>query len=195
MNTLKTYKAVAQDRDKLISALVAAFIHDPIARWVWPEPHAYLSNYPAFVEAFGGSAIEGGTALYSGDHIGGALWLAPGVAPDEARLAEILQSSIAPERLDVVFNFIQQMGEHHPKDPVWHLTMIGVDPTQYGCGHGAAMMHAFLERIDAAGEPAYLESSNPANISLYQRHGFEVTGRIQVGDSPVMHPMFRPARV
>ncbi len=195
MITLQTHNAVAEDREKLISSLVAAFIHDPIARWVWPEPHAYLSNYRAFVEAFGGSAIEAGTALYSGDHIGGALWLAPGIAPDEERLAEILQSSIAEERLNVVFNFVQQMGAHHPREPVWHLTMIGVDPTQYGCGHGAAMMNAFLERIDDRGEPAYLESSNPANISLYQRHGFEVTGRFQVGDSPVMTPMYRQARV
>ena len=32
--------------------------------------------------------------------------------------------------------------------------------------------------------PAYLWSSNPLNISLYKRHGFEIAGAIQVGSSP-----------
>jgi ribosomal protein S18 acetylase RimI-like enzyme len=39
-----------------------------------------------------------------------------------------------------------------------------------------------------------LESSNPANISLYERFGFEVMGRIQTETSPPMHPMLRAAR-
>jgi ribosomal protein S18 acetylase RimI-like enzyme len=55
------------------------------------------------------------------------------------------------------------------------------------------MKHA-LDRCDEQHLPAYLESSNPANISLYERHGFEVTARIQTETSPPMHPMYRAAR-
>lgn len=55
------------------------------------------------------------------------------------------------------------------------------------------MKHA-LRRVDEDRLPAYLESSNPRNISLYERHGFEVVGEIQVGKSPVMTPMIRAAR-
>ena len=43
-------------------------------------------------------------------------------------------------------------------------------------------------------ERAYLESSNPKNMSLYERHGFESMGRIQIGDSPPAHPMIREPR-
>ena len=32
-------------------------------------------------------------------------------------------------------------------------------------------------------ERAYLESSNPRNMSLYERHGFESMGKVQIGDS------------
>jgi ribosomal protein S18 acetylase RimI-like enzyme len=35
-----------------------------------------------------------------------------------------------------------------------------------------------LKAVDRNGLIAYLESSNPKNISLYQRHGFEVTSEI-----------------
>lgn len=38
----------------------------------------------------------------------------------------------------------------------------------------------------------YLESSNPANISLYRRHGFEVIREVRVGGSPPSIPMLRP---
>ena len=38
---------------------------------------------------------------------------------------------------------------------------------------------------------AYLESSNLRNVPLYERHGFEVLGPIQVGGSPVFTPMLR----
>jgi sRNA-binding regulator protein Hfq len=40
----------------------------------------------------------------------------------------------------------------------------------------------------------YLESSNQKNISLYLRHGFEVMGEIQMGDSPIVTPMVRQKR-
>jgi ribosomal protein S18 acetylase RimI-like enzyme len=55
------------------------------------------------------------------------------------------------------------------------------------------MKHA-LSRVDEDGLPAYLESSNPRNISLYERHGFESMGQIQIGTSPIVTPMIRSAR-
>ena len=55
------------------------------------------------------------------------------------------------------------------------------------------MRHA-LRRCDDDGLIAYLESSNPRNLSLYERHGFEIMGQIQAGTSPTLYPMVREAR-
>jgi hypothetical protein len=49
-------------------------------------------------------------------------------------------------------------------------------------------------RCDEDHLPAYLESSNPRNVPLYERHGFTVIGAIQAGTSPTMYPMVRAAR-
>ena len=38
---------------------------------------------------------------------------------------------------------------------------------------------------------AYLESSNPENISLYVRHGFEILGTIHGDTMPPLIPMLR----
>ena len=43
-------------------------------------------------------------------------------------------------------------------------------------------------------QPAYLESSNPRNMSLYERHGFETVTKIQFGEGPALHTMYREAR-
>jgi len=59
---------------------------------------------------------------------------------------------------------------------------------------GAALMKHVLEVVDESGAVAYLESSNPRNMSLYQRFGFEPIARIEVRDCPVVHPMLRPAQ-
>jgi ribosomal protein S18 acetylase RimI-like enzyme len=66
-----------------------------------------------------------------------------------------------------------------------------VDPAQQGRGHGDALMWYALERFDREKLPTYLESTNPRNISLYRRHGFQDLGRIQVGTSPTLVPMLR----
>jgi RimJ/RimL family protein N-acetyltransferase len=52
-------------------------------------------------------------------------------------------------------------------------------------------MQPILKRCDRDRLPAYLESSNPANIAFYERHGFELLGTIQVGTSPPIFPMVR----
>jgi ribosomal protein S18 acetylase RimI-like enzyme len=86
------------------------------------------------------------------------------------------------------------MGDAHPEAPHWHLAFLSVDPTQQGKGIGAALLRYALARIDEQGLHGYLESSNPANISLYRRHGFEVIREIRVGGSPPVTPMLRLPR-
>jgi ribosomal protein S18 acetylase RimI-like enzyme len=86
------------------------------------------------------------------------------------------------------------MGRYHPVKPHWYLPLIGVDPLAQGRGYGSALLRDALELIDREGQAAYLESTNPVNLPLYQRHGFEVVGIIRVGDAPPVIPMMRPAR-
>ena len=50
-----------------------------------------------------------------------------------------------------------------------------------------------LARADAEGLPCYLESSNPLNVGLYERHGFEVTREHHLPDGPLLTYMWRRA--
>jgi len=47
--------------------------------------------------------------------------------------------------------------------------------------------------VDADRLPAYLESTNPRNRTLYERHGFEVVEELSVPGGPVLMAMWRPS--
>jgi ribosomal protein S18 acetylase RimI-like enzyme len=179
---------------RAVSVQMMAFSSDPVMRWVWPEPHEYLRHFPSLVRGFGGRAFENGTAYATGDFHGGSLWLPPGVAPDGDALDRLLKDTVGEPVRSEVSSILEQMGEAHPHEPHWHLAFIGVDPTHQGRGIGAALLRHALARIDEQSSHSYLESSNPANIPLYQRHGFEVIREIRVGGSPPVFPMLRVPR-
>ena len=52
-----------------------------------------------------------------------------------------------------------------------------------------------FSKLSHPGLPAYLESSSPANVPLYRRHGFEVVEVLKATpDAPEMWAMWREAR-
>ncbi|MFC4174143.1 GNAT family N-acetyltransferase [Microvirga sp. GCM10011540] len=166
------------DQSRLVAAIVLSFSVDPAARWTYPAPENYLQHFPDLVRIFGHRAFECGTAHFIGDAQAAALWLPPGVQPDEMALMAHFQRTVPQQDQDTLFAVFEQMGQYHPNEPYWYLPLIGVDPAQQGKGYGSALLKHALRRCDEDGTPAYLESSNPKNIPLYQRHGFEVLGRI-----------------
>jgi ribosomal protein S18 acetylase RimI-like enzyme len=182
------------DMDGAIATLTLAFGTDPMARWSLPDPGRYLAIFPAVVRAMGGRALDHGTADRAAGLAGVALWLPPGVGMDEEALGAIMAESLSADRQEEALAIFEQMADHHPSGPHWYLAMIGVDPSCQGKGYGSALLEHALRRCDRDGLPAYLESSNPANVPLYERHGFSVRGRIQVGSSPNLVPMLREPR-
>jgi GNAT superfamily N-acetyltransferase len=187
--TIKT--VTASDAAPAIDTVVLAFSADPAARWTWPDPQQYLRHFPSFVRAFGGKAFAHGSAYYVDGHAGAALWLPPDVHPDEDALITLLQGTVAGQVQKDVFAVFEQMGRYHPSEPHWYLPLIGVDPPQQGKGYGSALLQHALLQCDRDNKLAYLESTSPKSIPLYERHGFEVLGTIQVGASPPIFPMLR----
>lgn len=182
------------DMDPAIQTIVLAFAADPVTRWTWPHAHQYLDAMGRMSHAFGGRAFPRGDAFCTEGYTGVALWLPPGVHPDHEGLGEVFGSTVAPALLADGAAMFEQMTKYRPTEPHWYLPLIGVDPAYQGQGHGTALMAYALEQCDRDHVSAYLESTNPRNMSLYLRHGFEPLGTIQAGSSPTLVPMLRRAR-
>jgi ribosomal protein S18 acetylase RimI-like enzyme len=182
------------DAERAFAVILLAFGNDPAARWTFPDADAYLTHFPSVIRAFGGRAFAHGTGIHVDGFAGAAMWLPPGVHADEEALGAIMQATVPAERQADLFAVFERMGSYHPGEPHWYLPLIGVDPAHQHKGYGSLLLRHGLAQCDRDHAPAYLESSNPANIPLYERHGFVVQGTIQVGSSPTIVPMLRAAR-
>jgi GNAT superfamily N-acetyltransferase len=183
--------ATPSEEAAAIAVVVLAFSADPVARWIWHHPGVYLAHFPAFVKAFGGRAFAEGTAHTVEGYAGTALWLPPGVGPDEEAMGGIFERTVPAHLQRDLASLLEQMERFHPQEPLWYLPLIGVDPAQQGRGIGSALLRHALALCDRDKRLAYLEAGNPKNLPLYQHLGFEVLGTIQVGSSPTMVPMLR----
>ena len=183
-----------EDEAAAVDTIVLAFVGDPSARWFSPTAHQYLQNAAMNTPVLARDALLHGSAYCTDDCTGVALWLPPNVAPDEEALGELLSSAVSGSIREDVVAVSDQLAQFHPAEPHWYLPAIGVDPAYRGRGYGGALMRYALERCDVDHALAYLEASNPRCIPLYERHGFQALGTIQVGTSPPIVPMLRPPR-
>jgi len=179
------------NRRRGVASLTLAFVADPVMRWAWPDPYRYATYWPQFAEAFGGRAFDHGTAHGLEEYLAVALWLPPGVGPDEATVIELMGESMEDQTFDDIKGVFEQMGQLHPSTDHWYLALTGVDPVAQGRGLGSALLRHALATCDSDGLPAYLEATAPRNRDLYERHGFNVVGVIQAGSSPPLWAMLR----
>ena len=184
----------AADRERAVATLTLAFAADPLTRWTWPEPHQYATYWPRFVEAFAGRAFDHGTAHGLDDGRAVALWLSPGLGPDEETLMGVAQESMGGQVFEDTVGLFEQMGAVHPTVDHWYLPVTGVDPIAQGQRLGSTLMQHALAICDTEGLPAYLEATNPRSRNLYARLGFDVIEVIQSGTSPPLWAMLRSPR-
>jgi GNAT superfamily N-acetyltransferase len=181
----------ATNRQRAIASLTLAFASDPVMRWAWRDAHRYATYWPRLADAFGGRAFDDDTAYGLEDCVAVALWMRPGVGPDEEAVMGVMRESLDDEIFEDINGLFEQMGELHPAADVWYLPLMGVDLPAQGRGLGSALLRYVLTSCDRDGLPTYLEATNPRNRDLYARHGFNVVEVIQAGSSPPMWAMLR----
>jgi len=187
--------ARAEELEAITHTMTMAFSTDPAGRWIFPNALDFVAHFPGFVDAYCGISVDRGTAFVTDGLEAVAMWLDPDASVDEQRLQNYIEQHFPAAVQEDMAGVIGEMERYHPDDEsCWYLPFIGVDVYYQRRGLGARLMKTMTFRLDESRAPAYLESTNPANISLYERHGFEVMGEIQVGSSPVFTPMLRTPR-
>ncbi|MDC0028378.1 GNAT family N-acetyltransferase [Gammaproteobacteria bacterium] len=171
------------------NALMMGFSNDPFQRWLMPDPTIYYKNYKKWtINTCKQSFLEEGV-FGDENNYGTAVWFPPGFDIDFADVSETFKE-IPKDRKAEAFKMFEMMGESRVHD-AWYLEYLAVDPSKQGSGLGSLILKESLKVIDELGEAAYLESSNPQNMSLYERFGFRFLKKIQVGSSPQINTMFR----
>jgi ribosomal protein S18 acetylase RimI-like enzyme len=167
-------------RDAVLESLVATFTADPVLRYLFPDD----TTYPRYAAAFFGNLFDKRVPLGTVWTIGAggsvAMWDAPDAtgASDTVGVQGASQGGELPAaELARVRAYDDAVHGAFPAEPFWYLGVLGTHPRHAGRRWGHALLAAGLRRADADGLPAVLETSNPGNVEVYRRAGFEVIGK------------------
>jgi ribosomal protein S18 acetylase RimI-like enzyme len=175
-----------------------AFDTDPVVNWVVRQDGGRDAAMAWLFRLTLDLAMPLGHVYTTDDGMGAALWTPPG----RVGSGQLLQAwrlpgfvrSVGLRRLSRVVQGVGALAAKHPRASHWYLSELAVDPPAQGRGIGSALLRDRLAACDRLRLPAYLESSNPRNTSLYERHGFRVVQEHRMGgDGPPIWLMWREA--
>ncbi|MGW7545035.1 GNAT family N-acetyltransferase [Streptomyces sp. NPDC054770] len=190
--------ATPADTDAIVEALTTAFFHDPLWGPAFPDERQRAAQAAAMWRLYVTSALRYPWTLVTPGAEAAAVWIPPGgtelTDQEEDGLPGLLTGAAGAEVAKAILTIYGQLEAAHPEEPCFYLTLLGVHDDHRGKGLGMGLLAESLARIDALGAPAYLESSNPANIARYQSVGFTARDRITIATGHIVTTMWRPAR-
>ena len=187
------------DVEGVAADLADAFTDDPAFDWFLRDDAKRAEAFLRFFRFIVRTAVSQGARIER-PACGGsaAVWLpyeklGPLPLGVELRAFPVLLGATGLARFGRLTRMRAYMDEHHPMERRHaYLWFLGVTHAAQGHGVGSRLLKFATERLDAEGLPAYLETQNERNVSLYTRHGFEVIheGR-PPPDGPKLWSMWR----
>ena len=163
-------------------ALTNAFMKDPLQNYTFPDETERKVRSPAHFTAALNYGQMFGEVYSAPNGVGASIWLKPGeteFTPERSAAAGFTElpykmGEDAFERFFTALEFAEQFHKEDLPAPHWYTMVLGVDPAFQGQGYGKALLDPILSQAKADGLPVYLETSQPANVSFYQKMGFRV---------------------
>jgi ribosomal protein S18 acetylase RimI-like enzyme len=194
-------RATLDDAVNLSKLFASTFMDDPLFDYmVRPGAGRTAALETFFREILSARDIPQGEVWMSPDGHACVCWLKPDARRSPGGLIKKLSWLPFFVRVFGLARFtrgmamMEAMEKNHPSEPHFYLTFIAVSPEYHGIGLGSRILKATLKQIDAAGMPAYVESSNPKNATFYERGGFVARKNIAPVDAPPLIAMWRDAR-
>jgi ribosomal protein S18 acetylase RimI-like enzyme len=188
-------KMAVDDCPAIAGVMARAFFDDPLQRWALPDASTRLSILEqVFALLSRWSSLPRGESYTDASRSCAAFWVPPGPFEIDREAAEAMAPML--ELLagaEVRFRAAEDvMRAHRPEESHFYLQGLGTDPPRQGEGLASAAMQPVLDRCDASGIPAYLESSKEQNVGFYEHLGFAVTGCVRIPlDGPSLWLMWR----
>ena len=184
---------------RVVEILADSFFTDPTWSWAFPDPQLRSGQLAQWWDFYlAGALMHQDTVWLTPGSESTSVWFPPGASeftPEQEALVEpFLTVLVGEEQAGRIMQLMHGFKEMRPIDePHFYLSLLGTHTDHRGYGIGFSLLAENLAWVDGMGMPAYLEASNPANVSLYQRYGFETIGEFTVAQGPTVTTMWRPA--
>jgi GNAT superfamily N-acetyltransferase len=171
-------RATTADRDRVVETVVAAFAADPAFRFFFPDKDRYVEQATVFARYLFDKRVAMGTVwiVEGGDAV--AMWQPP-TAPNGPAI-DLPEDVLA--RIEAADHEVEK---HLPATPYWYLGILATHPRAAGRRLGRTVMGAGLAKAAEAGLPAYLETTTPTNVGIYERSGWRVVAATAADTLPI----------
>lgn len=196
MDAIVVRKLVPTDIPWLVRPIAEAFAPQPVTTWVSGCGEAGVRRGEVWIRVEFESALPHNLIYTTAARQGAAMWYPPGANVHYSlrallRLAGTLKLDLT--QMPAQLRLLRWIERSHPKFPHYYLRILAVDRRWHGQGMGTALMKPIIERCDAEGLPAYLETSTPGNVRFYQGRGFKVQSELALpAAGAAMVTMLRP---
>ena len=190
--------ATTDDLDGVVATLTSAFFDDPLWGPAFPVVTRREAQASALWRLFAGSALRYPFTFVTENTESTAVWIPPGgidlTETESVKFESFLVDLVGEEAANGILVISAQFEEVRPTEPHFYLSLLATHRDHRGRGLGMGLLRENLERIDALGGAAHLESSNPVNDARYRSVGFERQGEFTVASGHVITTMWRSAR-
>jgi GNAT superfamily N-acetyltransferase len=191
--------AATDDVPAVAACLTSAFYDDPVwGLWAFPDEATRAERLYELMRFWTLAGVRCPWVRMTENAEAVAVWLPPGEpemsVEEEAAFGPLLAVLLGP-RADEVRALFDRFDEYHPdNEPHYYLSLWATHRDHAGYGLGTALIHENLARVDRERMPAYLESTNAANLPRYEALGFRRLDEFGPLGGPVITTMWREAR-
>lgn len=153
-----------------------AFVNEPMMRWPIGEVQDSTERFTRCFALFLEVALGLNLVTEAGSASGAAVWIAPNQFESWAdhpwnQPGIHALTDDGGRRYDKFWSWVDARS---PRQPLWQLDSIAVDPRLQGQGYGGALILEGQARARAQNTGAFLSTGTEHNVAIYGRYGFRV---------------------
>ena len=181
--------ANSRDIPQLARLLAESLLEDPLQQWMFPDSTRRMATSEWMFRRLLKQKIAQGMVRIIRDDAGqvasAAVWTQPHPPPPshwEHYAESLFMRWIHGKRIHEIRDGFTALAARHPRVPYWYLQALATASAQRGQGHAGLLLEEKIGECNASGTMIALETSNPTNLSYYQRFDFQIADELKLGN-------------
>jgi len=178
-------RAESKDKDRIVNILTKSFDDNKSVNYIIKQDNKRAERIKKLMEYSFDVCHSFGDVFLSDDKNGCALILLPDKKKNNLQtiLADVrlINSSMGFSNVKKAMDRESKIKKLQPKELLYYLWFIGVDPEQQQRGIGSTLMNDVIKEGLAKQRTICLETSTSKNIPWYEKFGFKIYNELDFG--------------
>ena len=182
-------KATYQDKYKVVDILAASFDDNQSVNYIVKQDKKRTQRIRKLMAYSFDICYLYGEVFLADDKSACALILLPDKKKSNVKSIlldiKLIVSCIGISNIKKAMKRERKIKKSYPKELMYYLWFIGVEPDKQNMGIGSALIKKVIEEAHSKQRPVYLETSTLKNIPWYEKFGFKIYNELNLG-----YPLF-----